>query len=75
MKGLIRDGENGFFFDPASSDAVEHLASRLSELAANPDLARKMANSGMAEVKEKYTWSKVTEQLEQVYADAEERHR
>lgn len=75
VKGLIRDGENGFFFDPASSDAVEHLASRLSELATNPDLARKMAASGMTEVKEKYTWSKVTEQLEQVYRDAEARHR
>lgn len=75
VKGLIREGENGFFFDPAAGDAVEQLAHRLGELAENQDLCQRLARTGMNEVKEKYTWAKVTAQLEEVYAAAEDRHR
>jgi len=75
VKGLIRHGENGFFFDPASADAVEELAARLGDLAANRELGRRMAERGLAEVKEKYTWAKVARQLDEVYRQAESRHR
>lgn len=74
VKGLIRDGENGYFFDPASEDAVATLADRLSQLAANPGLRSQMAAAGLKDVKANYTWQKVCAQLESVYQAAAARH-
>ena len=74
VKGLIQHGENGFFFDPAAEDAVDELAARLSDLASNRELCQKMASQGLADVKDKYTWAKVTKQLDQVYRAAAARH-
>ena len=74
VKGLIRDGENGFFFDPAADDAVDQLADRLATLAGDAARREGMAAAGLADVKANYTWAKVTEQLERVYRAAIARH-
>ena len=74
VKGLIRDGENGYFFDPASENAVATLADRLTQLAANPGLRSQMAAAGLKDVKANYTWQKVCAQLESVYQAAAARH-
>jgi glycosyltransferase involved in cell wall biosynthesis len=70
VKGLIREGENGFFFEPDSPAAPDQIADRLGQLATNVDLRHSLAAAGLKDVKERYTWSKVTTQLEDVYQTA-----
>ena len=68
LASLVRDGETGLHFDPASA---EELVSRLDQLAERPGLRARLGEKGFDEVSRRYTWNSVTGQLESIYAAAE----
>jgi len=57
-------GKTGYLV-PASDP--EALAQRLAEMQRNPLLARRMGLAGRRRAASRYTWSRVVEQLTQVY--------
>jgi D-inositol-3-phosphate glycosyltransferase len=61
----VLDGETGFLVPPRDPLA---LADRLARLQADPALARAMGRAGARRVRAHFTWSRVAEDLEAVYA-------
>jgi glycosyltransferase involved in cell wall biosynthesis len=66
IKYSVVDRVTGFLVPPHDPAA---LAARLAVLAANPALARAMGRAGMHRARSTFTWERVTEQLERVYAE------
>jgi glycosyltransferase involved in cell wall biosynthesis len=73
LRALIRDGENGLFIRPDGEGTSADLAHRLLLLAQDPAWRRKLGEAGRAEATQRYDWSRVAVQLEQLY-QAAERH-
>jgi glycosyltransferase involved in cell wall biosynthesis len=68
VRTVVSDGQDGFLVEPNSPpDLAEKLGTLLS-LTASERLA--MGARGRAKVIERYTWEKVTAQLESVYQQA-----
>jgi glycosyltransferase involved in cell wall biosynthesis len=72
LKSTIVDGKTGYLVPPNDPPA---LAERLARLREAPGLARRMGRAGRRRVVERYTWGRVVDGLERVYARALERSR
>ena len=63
---LLGDGEHGLLFEPGD---VETLAAQLGRLVADPALRARLRDAA-APLRERLTWSRVVDELEDVYAGA-----
>ena len=61
---VVRDGEDGFLVDPGN---VDGLAERLALLAADPDLRRRLGESGRARVLERYSVRRLLDDTDHLY--------
>lgn len=61
LKEIIKDGTNGFLFDPKMEGDLE---AKIIQLIKDRDTANKLGASGYADVQEKYIWSKILDPLE-----------
>ena len=61
---IVRDGETGLLVPPADPDA---LAAAIDRLAADPDLAVRLAEAGKAHVEREFGWDGIIERLVGVY--------
>jgi glycosyltransferase involved in cell wall biosynthesis len=75
LKHLIRDGENGLFFEVESKNALEHLAHQLQRLSESSSLRQHLATHGNQEAIANYDWQRIHTLQEQLYQKAEEHHR
>jgi len=74
LKQLIREEQNGLFFDVTSEQAVEQLAQQLLRLHDHPELRHQLAENGRAEAVTQYDWQRIHALQEQLYQRAEEHH-
>ncbi len=72
LKALVGHETTGLTFDPNAADAAEVLSAHLSRLAVSPELARQLGAAGRDEAKARYDWAVIGQQLETIYAAAEE---
>jgi glycosyltransferase involved in cell wall biosynthesis len=63
---ILRDGENGLLF--ASGDA-DDLAQKIIRLASEPELRRRLALAGQETVNERFTATKMLDELEAYIQD------
>jgi glycosyltransferase involved in cell wall biosynthesis len=63
---VVRDGIDGFLVDV---DDGEALATRLAELAADPELRARMGEAGHARVIERYSVSRLVDDIDKLYRD------
>ena len=61
---VVRDGVDGFLVEPGDVDA---LADRLGQLAADPELARRMGEAGRARVLERYSVKRLVGDVDDLY--------
>jgi glycosyltransferase involved in cell wall biosynthesis len=61
---VVRDGRDGFLVDPGS---VDDLADRLARLARDPDLRRRMGESGRERVLERYSVRRLLDDVDIFY--------
>jgi glycosyltransferase involved in cell wall biosynthesis len=61
VREIIKDGINGFLFDPQNSDDLEE---KIIRLICDKSLANRMGRAGQAEVRDRYVWSKIVSQIE-----------
>jgi glycosyltransferase involved in cell wall biosynthesis len=64
LPDVVRDGRDGFLVDPG---AVDDLADRLARLARDPDLRRRMGESGRARVLERYSVRRLLDDVDSLY--------
>src|SRR5919197_4728391 len=64
---VVVDGETGLLVEPGRPEA---LAAALTRVLNHPDLGRSMGRAGRRRVEERFTWTRVAERTERVYADA-----
>jgi glycosyltransferase involved in cell wall biosynthesis len=72
MKALVKDGETGLFVDPDSPSTPSDLAALLTRLRQDPALRESLGMAGRAEARDRYDWSQIARQLEELYLLAEE---
>ncbi len=58
---VLTDGENGLLFVPGDG---EDLARKITQLAQDPNLRRKLANAGQQTVRERFTMTRMMDQVE-----------
>jgi len=63
---VVRDGEDGFLVEPG---AVEALADRLARLATDPELRRRMGESGRRRVLERYSVRRLLDDVDRFYRE------
>jgi glycosyltransferase involved in cell wall biosynthesis len=63
---VVRDGIDGFLVDADDGDA---LATRLAELAADPELRARMGEAGHARVIERYTVARLVDDVDRLYRE------
>ncbi len=68
---LVSDGVTGLTFDPLAEDAERALSAHLRTMADHPELRASLGSAGKAEAASRYTWRRVSEQLESIYQQAE----
>ncbi|HEY94023.1 MAG TPA: glycosyltransferase family 4 protein, partial [Dehalococcoidia bacterium] len=61
---IINHGENGILVPPEDTKVLSEVIKRVIE---DSSLARKIAENGFQTVKQKFTWEKVLQQMEDVY--------
>ena len=61
---IIDHGENGILVPPEDAVVLSRVLKRVIE---DGNLAKKIAEKGFQTVKEKFTWEKVLQQMENVY--------
>jgi glycosyltransferase involved in cell wall biosynthesis len=61
---IVRDGIDGFLVDADDGDA---LATRLAELAADPELRARMGEAGHARVIERYAVARLVDDVDKLY--------
>lgn len=61
VREIIRDGINGFLFDPSKEG---DLKDKISRLLHEPSLAERLGRAGKAEVEDKYVWRKIVGGIE-----------
>lgn len=64
---VVVHGETGFLVPPGEPEAIAYALKVLLE---NPDLAKKLGQTGYRRVSQSFAWSKVEKQMEQVYHTA-----
>jgi glycosyltransferase involved in cell wall biosynthesis len=64
LPDVVRDGQDGFLVD---AGAVDDLADRLARLASDPDLRRRMGESGRARVLERYSVHRLLDDVDGFY--------
>lgn len=72
LKTLIRDEVNGLLIDPFQSEAPDELFRKILYIQQNKDYSHLLGENGRAEVMQKYRWSAIDTQLEEIYLQAEE---
>jgi glycogen synthase len=65
---VVEDGRTGVLVPPGRPDA---LAAALRGVLDDPERARSMGRAGRRRVEERFSWTRVAEQTEQVYQDAQ----
>lgn len=63
LKEIIKDGTNGFLFDPKMEGDLE---AKIIQLIKGRDTAKKMGSSGYSDVQDKYIWSKILDRVEKI---------
>jgi glycosyltransferase involved in cell wall biosynthesis len=63
---VVRDGQDGFLVEPG---AVDDLADRLARLATDPELRRRMGESGRARVLERYSVRRLLDDVDRFYRE------
>jgi glycosyltransferase involved in cell wall biosynthesis len=63
---VVRDGIDGFLVD---ADDVDALATRLAELAADPELRARMGEAGHARVIERYAVARLVDDVDRLYRE------
>lgn len=71
LRALVRPGENGLFLNPDGEGTAADLAAQLQLLVDAPSLRRHLGAAGLREARERYDWSRIAQQLEQLYQAAE----
>jgi glycosyltransferase involved in cell wall biosynthesis len=71
LKALVDEAETGFKVDTTGDAASERFAARLSQLAGDPVLRRKVGDRGLVNALTNYDWACVNNQLEMIYRRAE----
>jgi glycosyltransferase involved in cell wall biosynthesis len=61
---VVRDGVDGFLVEPGDVDA---MADRLARLAADADLRRRMGEAGSASVRERYSVTRLLDDVDRLY--------
>jgi glycosyltransferase involved in cell wall biosynthesis len=61
VREIIKDGVNGFLFDPSKKGDLEDKITRLIR---DRSLAERLGRAGQAEVKDRYVWSKIVDRIE-----------
>jgi len=61
VREIIKDGVNGFLFDPSKKVDLEDKITRLIR---DSSLAERLGRAGQAEVKDRYVWSKIVDRIE-----------
>ena len=61
---IVRDGENGFLFEPGN---VRACTEKIMALLANPGLAHKFGKQGREIVEKNYSWDGVVKRVEEIY--------
>lgn len=64
MKETIQDQLNGFTFQTENAD---DLADKIIFIKNNPELAEKVVNQSLVDIKEKYDWTKIGSKTKMVY--------
>ena len=72
LKALVRDGETGLFISKAADASAEDLAGQLRVLCGSPALRQKLGAAGREEALLRYDWTRIGQQLEQLYQAAEQ---
>ncbi len=72
LKALVKDGETGLFVDPDAPSAPSDLAALLTRLRQDPALRESLGVAGRVEARDRYDWSQIARQLEELYLLAEE---
>ena len=72
LKTLVRHGENGLFITGTGDAAAEDLAGKLHALCASPALRQELGAAGREEARSRYDWTRIAQQLEQLYQAAEQ---
>ncbi|AEV30038.1 glycosyltransferase [Sphaerochaeta pleomorpha str. Grapes] len=73
LTSLVSEGKDGMFFDPeAPEDNASSISSVLGNLAANPELRKKLGEEGLKTAKESYSWDSITSRLETIYRSINE---
>ena len=72
LKALVRDGETGLFISKAADASAEDLAGQLRVLCGSPALRQKLGVAGREEALLRYDWTRIGQQLEQLYQAAEQ---
>ena len=72
LKALVRDGETGLFISKAADASAEDLAGQLRVLCGSPALRQKLGVAGREEARLRYDWTRIGQQLEQLYQAAEQ---
>jgi glycosyltransferase involved in cell wall biosynthesis len=67
---VVRDGVDGFLVEPGSTSG---LAARLAQLAADPELGRRLGEAGRQRVLERYGVGRLLDDIDRLYRDTMER--
>jgi glycosyltransferase involved in cell wall biosynthesis len=62
---VVRDGESGYLLEIGD---IAGLAARLGELARDPELRRRLGAAGAADVRERFTITRMADEIDAVYA-------
>ena len=68
---IYRHGENGLFITTTTDATAPDLAAQLRVLSGSPALRQKLGATGCAEARARYDWSRIAQQLEELYQAAE----
>ena len=67
---VVREGIDGFLVEPGSTSG---LAARLGQLAADPELGRRLGEAGRERVLERYGVGRLLDDIDRLYRDTIER--
>ena len=70
MPDVVREGVDGFLVEPGSTAG---LAERLAQLAADPELGRRLGEAGRERVLERYGVGRLLDDVDRLYRETMER--
>ena len=69
---MIKDGDNGLLF---KSESMNQLMMQYNRLANDPQLRERLLDNSAREVREMYSWERITERLIEFYVGVIEMYR